>query len=157
MSGIFQKLNLKNQRALVVLNAPASFVPELRALENVTVHHRASAVKKIEFALAFVTRQKEVDALAKTFGKKAEGDAILWFAYPKGTSKKYKCEFNRDNGWTELGRQGFEPVRQVAIDADWSALRFRRVDYIKTMTRSFAMTEQGKQKAQHKKWITDSC
>jgi hypothetical protein len=25
---------------------------------------------------------------------------------------------------------GFEPVRQVAIDADWSALRFRRRQHV---------------------------
>ncbi|HNM27658.1 MAG TPA: hypothetical protein PKL15_19570, partial [Saprospiraceae bacterium] len=67
-------------------------------------------------------------------------------AYPKGSSKTYRCEFNRDNGWQALGEVGYEPVRQVAIDEDWSALRFRRVEFIKTMTRSFAMSEKGKQK-----------
>ncbi len=151
MSGIFQKLNLKAQRNIVVVNAPASFETELDALENVNVHRKASAVKQIEFALAFVTKQKEVDALAQAFGKKVNGAAVIWFAYPKATSKKYKCEFNRDNGWAELGKQGYEPVRQVAIDADWSALRFCRVEFIKSMTRGFAMTAQGKQKAGHKK------
>lgn len=151
MPPIFQKLNLKAQTDIVVLNAPESFEPELRALERVNVHRRASAVRQIEFALAFVTKQNEVDALAKTFGKKASGDAVLWFAYPKGTSKKYKCEFNRDNGWAELGKQGFEPVRMVAIDADWSALRFRRANFIKTMTRSSAMSKQGKNRLDRKK------
>lgn len=151
MPPIFQKLNLKAQTDIVVLNAPESFEPELRALERVNVHRRASAVRQIEFALAFVTKQNEVDALAKTFGKKAPGDAVLWFAYPKGTSKKYKCEFNRDNGWAELGKQGFEPVRMVAIDADWSALRFRRANFIKTMTRSSAMSKQGKNRLDRKK------
>lgn len=151
VSGIFQKLNLKNQHALVVLHAPASFEPELRALENVTVHHRASAVKKIEFALAFVTKQKQGDAFAQSLAKKAHGDAGLWFAYPKGTSKKYKCEVNRDYGWAALGKQGFDPVRQVAIDEDWSALRFRRVEFIKTMTRSFGMTKQGRANVEGKK------
>ncbi|HEX3836066.1 MAG TPA: hypothetical protein VHW25_03810 [Steroidobacteraceae bacterium] len=63
------------------------------------------------------------------------GDAILWMVYPKGTSKKYHCEFNRDCGWPILAAAGFEPVRMVAIDADWSALRFRRVQFIKTTTR----------------------
>ena len=27
--------------------------------------------------------------------------------------------------------QSFEPVHQVAVDEDWSALRFRRVEFIK--------------------------
>lgn len=26
---------------------------------------------------------------------------------------------------------GFRPIRQVAIDEDWSALRFRRVEFVK--------------------------
>ena len=59
---------------------------------------------------------------------------MVWFAYPKGSSKKYKCEFNRDTGWSAVGKQGFEPVRMVASDEDWSALRFRRVEFIKKMT-----------------------
>ena len=62
--------------------------------------------------------------------KKTKGDAIVWFAYPKGTSRKYQCDFNRDNGWDALKALGFDTVRQVAIDADWSALRFRRVEFI---------------------------
>ena len=71
---------------------------------------------------------------------------MVWFAYPKGTSKKYKSEINRDTGWQALGQAGFEPVRAVAIDQDWSAVRFRRVEFIKTMTRARAhrMTAQGK-------------
>ena len=151
MSPIFQKLNLKAQTEIVVLNAPDTFEAELRALENVQIHRKTGDLKQIDFALAFVTKQNQVDKVARVFAKKAQGDAVLWFAYPKGTSKKYKCEFNRDNGWSEMGKQGFEPVRQVSIDVDWSALRFRRVDFIKRMTRSFAMTEQGKQKVGAKK------
>jgi hypothetical protein len=41
------------------------------------------------------------------------GDAILWMVYPKGTSKKYRCEFNRDSGWAVLAAAGFQPVRMV--------------------------------------------
>ena len=98
MSIIFNKLNLKGQTEILVLNAPESFEPELAALNNVTIRRNAGDVKEIAFSLAFVTRQKEVDAIAKTIALKAKGDAIVWFAYPKGTSKKYKCEFNRDTG-----------------------------------------------------------
>ena len=54
----------------------------------------------------------------------------LWFAYPKGSSKKFHCEFNRDTGWSVLRGLGFDTVRQVAIDADWSALRFHHVECI---------------------------
>ena len=131
MATVFEKLNLKDQQEIVALNAPESFEPELAKLSKVTVHRSLSLVKETTFLLAFVTRQSEVDSLALQISKRAKGDAIVWFAYPKGSSKKYKCDFNRDTGWNELNKQGFETVRAIAIDEDWTALRFRRSEYIK--------------------------
>ena len=73
---------------------------------------------------------------------------MVWFAYPKGTSKRYTSTINRDSGWKAMGAAGFEPVRMVAIDEDWSAVRFRRADFIKTMRRGteHALSAQGKAK-----------
>jgi len=130
----FAKLNLKDQTEIVVLNAPGSFEPELKSLKGVAVRRDAKG-GDIGFSLAFVTTQKEVDTLGPQVAKKAKGDAVVWFAYPKGSSKKYKSQINRDNGWAVMGKAGFEPVRMVAIDEDWSAVRFRRVEFIKTMNR----------------------
>ena len=146
MPSTFEKLNLKNQTIILVLNAPAGFEPELAALHGVTVLRNLQPLDAIDFSLAFVTTQKEVDTLAKAIAKRAKSDAVVWFAYPKGTSKQYKSEINRDTGWQALGQAGFEPVRAVAIDEDWSAVRFRRVEFIKTMTRAneHRMTTQGR-------------
>jgi hypothetical protein len=145
----FSKLNLKEHTEILVLNSPASFEPEIARLDGVTVRRALADVKQVDFSLAFVTTQKEVDSIAKAVARKAAGDAVVWFAYPKSTSKKYTCEFNRDNGWAPMGDAGFEPVRMVAIDADWSALRFRRVGFIKTLTRDKAhiMSAAGKARA----------
>ena len=132
MATLFEKLNLKDRQEILVLHAPASFEPELARLPVVTIHHHIESVAAIGFSLAFVTRQSEVDALAPTIAARAKGDATVWFAYPKGTSKKYKCDFNRDTGWEKLKAAGFETVRAIAIDEDWTALRFRRREYIKS-------------------------
>lgn len=147
MTPLFKKMNLKDQREIVVINAPASFEPELAALTGVAVLRKIP--KTLNFVLAFVTKQKDLDVVSAQLAKAADGDAILWFAYPKGTSKNYSCDFNRDSGWTVLGAAGFESVRMVAIDADWSALRFRRVEHVKTMTRSEgnAISKAGKARA----------
>lgn len=104
----------------------------------------------LHFVLVFATKQAEVNDYATRLAPKLEGDVVLWVCYPKGTSKKYKCEFNRDNGWKVLGELGWEGVRMVAIDEDWSALRFRKTEYIKTMTRreDFALSATGKQRTQ---------
>lgn len=146
MASTFQKLNLKNQNPVMILNAPETFAPEVFSLSGVTVLRDVHDLTNVEFLLAFVTTQQEVDKLAKTIAKSTKGDAVVWFAYPKGSSKKYKSNINRDNGWHAVGEVGFEPVRSIAIDEDWSALRFRRVEFIKTMTRAreHRMTAQGK-------------
>lgn len=147
MNPIFKKLNYKDQKFIHVINAPDSFKNDTDEMQDLTTLKTSlTGAKAVEFFLAFVTKQKEVDDLAKKISPLMIEDGVLWFAYPKGSSKKYKCEFNRDNGWNELGKLGWEPVRMVAIDEDWSALRFRKAEHIKTMTRSFAMSEAGKNK-----------
>lgn len=139
MATIFKKLNLKGQSSIVVVNAPATFEAELSNLEGVTVVRDLYQADVIDFALAFVTQQEEIDTLTQAITPKIKGDATVWFAYPKQSSKRYTCEFNRDTGWTELGKAGFEGVRQVAIDEDWSALRFRRAEFIRSMKRDSKM------------------
>ena len=152
MNAIFKKLNYKDQEKIYVVNAPKSFDKETDEMQTIAELKTSIGVaKEVEFFLAFVTKQKEVDDLVRKVAPLIQGDGLLWFAYPKGSSKKYKCEFNRDNGWNELGKHGFEPVRMVAIDEDWSALRFRKAENIKTMTRSFAMSETGKKKVDAEK------
>ena len=153
MPAVFEKLQLKDQNNIVVLNAPKSFEPELARLKGVTVHRSATDPKEITFALAFVMSQPEVDAAAKSITTRAKGDAAVWFAYPKGSSKRYTSTINRDNGWQSLGAAGFEAVRMIAIDQDWSAVRFRRAEFIKTMKRDaeWAMSAAGKAKVAKKK------
>ena len=131
MPTTFGKLNLKDHKEILVLNAPDTFEKEIRGLRDVRVFRRIEDMKALAFALSFVTQRGELHRLSRKLSAKAAGDAILWSAYPKGTSKKYSCDFNRDDGWEVLRQAGFDSVRQVAIDDDWSALRFRRVEFIK--------------------------
>ena len=145
-AGLFGKLNLKDEREILVLNAPAAFEPELQRLTGVAVRRRLATGRPLRFALVFATRKVEVDSAAPHLCEMLPGDAVLWFAYPKGSSRRYSCDFNRDTGWNVLGQLGFEPVRQVALDEDWSALRFRRVEFIKSVRRApeRAISAQGR-------------
>lgn len=151
MTPLFTKLNLGSHRDILIVNAPDSFEPELSRLAEVTIRRDPAALTAIPYALVFVRSLAEVEAAAAWLPK-AVGDAVIWFAYPKGTSKRYRCDFNRDTGWAAVGAAGFEPVRQVAIDEDWSALRFRRTEYIKSLTRkeSRASSPGGKARVQKK-------
>ena len=153
MATVFEKLQLKDQKEIVVLNAPKSFEPEIARLKGVTVKRSVQGLKELDFALAFVMTQDEADAAIQAVTSRVKGDAAVWFAYPKGSSKRYTSTINRDNGWAKLGAAGFEAVRMIAIDEDWSAVRFRRAEFIKTMKRGaeWAMSAKGKEKAGGKK------
>ena len=53
----------------------------------------------------------------------ASADRLTWVAYPK--SGQLGTDLNRDVLAALLTDEGVRPVRQVAIDDVWSALRFR--------------------------------
>ena len=61
--------------------------------------------------------RRAFDAHRAAFGAASN----LWIAYPKGN----KADINRDSLWPIAAGYGFRPISQVAIDATWSALRFR--------------------------------
>ena len=86
MSPLFKKLNLGKHSVIHVLHAPASFEPELAALEGVDVEREASA--PCRFAIAFAVTQADLDDASASLVNACEGDAVLWIAYPKGTSKR---------------------------------------------------------------------
>ncbi len=151
---LFKKLNYKEQGSILALNYPDSFESELASMENATPVFRnlQDTGAPLEFVIAFGKTLEEVQSLTRSIGPRLGEDAVFWFCYPKQSSKKYTCEFNRDNGWQVMGEFDLEPVRQVAIDEDWSALRFRHVDNIKKLTRRerMALTQKGKARTRKK-------
>lgn len=138
MDPVLKKLQYKGQHEVFVLNAPPSFGPQLQAFsEQAKVFMQLDQDHAIEYFVAFLTRKAEIDQLVPQIAPLLKGDAVCWMCYPKGTSKKYPCDFNRDTGWGIMKAHGLLGVSQVAIDEDWSALRFRKREFIKALTRKF--------------------
>lgn len=148
MTPLFKKLNFKSHPHIFCINPPASFQTELVAMQAFTTICTTTEPATIEFAMAFGTTLAEVEKFTHQIAPKLAEDGIYWFCYPKKSSKNYTCEFNRDTGWAVMGKYDLEGVRQVAIDADWSALRFRNVHQIKKITRSkkMALTQAAKER-----------
>ena len=124
---VFDKLNWRAGTPVVVLNAPESFAPELALIPSVS--HTLRNASEITFLLSFVTTEKQVEQCASHLDLLAT-DATLWFAFPKLSSKRMASEVSRDRGWQALRDRGFDTVRVIAIDEDWSALRFRQQRFI---------------------------
>ena len=149
LNAIIKKLQYKLQQEILLIDAPPEFEPVLTDWKKTaTIHKGEIQGKHFNFAMIFVKTTKEVSAAAKKYVKLLEPDAVFWMVYPKKTSKKYKSDITRDDGWQALGDAGYEGVSMVSIDDDWSAFRFRKPDFIKTLNRreSMAMSESGKSK-----------
>ena len=132
MTPLFKKLNFRKQKEILILHHPVEFEGEMKVMEeHTTIKTSINEAKEVEFVLSFVRTQSEIEEIAPAVLDLLKGDGVIWFAYPKGTSKKYHVEINRDKGWGILEKLGLKGVRSVAIDSDWSAVRFRRVEFVK--------------------------
>lgn len=149
MTPLFKKLNFKNHPIVHIPNAPEEFEQAQEEMQAFTeIKNSLRKGESISFILVFVKSEKEISEWAEKVDALLVEDGVFWMAYPKKTSKKYKVDINRDYGWQALGKLGYEGVRQVAIDDDWSALRFRKAENIKNMSRDYSwrMSEEGKNK-----------
>lgn len=150
MNPILKKLNVKDQSEGFILNAPPTVADIIKDWSSELKISDAlpDTAQSAGFVLAFVQSQEQINQMVPSIDSKLLPDGLFWIAYPKGSSKRYQCDFNRDKGWDILGKLGYEGVRQVAIDEDWSALRFRKTGFIKSLTRSekMALSKEGKER-----------
>lgn len=122
-----QKLNLKGLD-LLVLNAPEGYLAPLSG-ELPGVILSTDDATPATAVLLFVNNLDEAARLAPQAMRLVQPGGLLWLAYPKGASK-VKTDVNRDKLWPVLAAMGWRPVRQVALDDIWSAMRFRPADEV---------------------------
>ena len=79
--------------------------------------------------MVFICNKKELLNFLHTQLKNVAPDSVLWFAYPKGTSK-IKTDINRDTIRVTGEEFKITTVTAISIDDTWSALRFRPVDRV---------------------------
>jgi len=154
LNAIIKKLQYKLQPEILLVDAPDEFDAVLEDWKKTaTIQTGPVQGKHFNFAMIFVQTIKDVSVAARKYVKALEPDAVFWMVYPKKTSKKYKSDITRDNGWQALGELGYEGVSLVYIDDDLSAFRFRKPDFIKTLNRreSMTMSETGKAKLKSSK------
>jgi hypothetical protein len=138
MKTILDKLNYKGQKRISIINAEKDFITSITSeLKDVTIDQKIDPRYPYEFIIIFVKSVAEVEQIAPMTIHNLMADGILWFCYPKKTSKKYTSDINRDHGWKALNDSGLHGIRLVAIDEDWSALRFRHKKYIKSTSEKF--------------------
>ncbi len=127
-ASLAQKLQLRSSQQLGILNVPEGYLAKLKAnLPGIPLSSPAKA--KSEAVLAFVNNLAEAQKVFPRAISAIKPDGLLWIAYPKGGSK-IKTDVNRDRLWEAVSKSGWRPVRLVAIDDVWSAMRFRPEDQV---------------------------
>lgn len=122
------KLQIHPGQSLAVVNAPAGMVERLAA-ELPGLQVTAEPMEAPDALLLYATSLAEAKQLASAAIQRVKPDGLLWIAYPKG-SAKVPTDVNRDRLWDALRETGWRPVRQVALDEVWSAMRFRPAEKV---------------------------
>lgn len=115
MADLGSKLQLIQGQAVVAFEQPADLVLDVPV--------SGSPATADDAILAFARDSVALDGLKVTLLDAASTDRLTWLAYPK--AGKSGTDLNRDLIRERLLGWGLRPVRQVALDDLWSALRIR--------------------------------
>jgi hypothetical protein len=133
---LLKKLNHKDQIEIVILNAPDSFNNVINELKkDIQVTDDENIYGEIEFAIVFISNNEEIEKYAELVLPKAVDNALIWFAYPKQSDIGYETDIADNNGWDIVEDYQFEIVRQISINNEWSALRFRLIKKSKNLNK----------------------
>jgi hypothetical protein len=110
------KLQIKPGQRIATVGMPGDVPP-------IAEESAAATPEAADVVVAFVRSKAELATVAVPAIDAARRDKLAWIAYPK--AGKLGTDLNRDLLSAALAGEGVQPVRQVAIDEVWSALRFR--------------------------------
>ncbi len=127
MRSIVDKLGFKPGKRAWMLDVPGN----LREIIGLPTERPDG---DIDLLLGFAVDIAALGALADRMLPIYKRDGAFWVAHPK-KSGSIRSDLSRDAGWDRLTREGMIPVTQIALDDDWSALRFRYRDEVKLITR----------------------
>ncbi|MBK8047580.1 MAG: hypothetical protein IPK16_10930 [Anaerolineales bacterium] len=122
-SSLATKLQIKPDMTVLPINPPfdyASLVEPLPAGARIIDAGAAPADMVQLFAVDRAMLTAELPAAVTAL----KPDGMLWISYPK-PGMGIQTDLNRDIAWQLMVTQGWEGVRQVAMNDIWSAMRFK--------------------------------
>jgi len=124
---IFEKLQLTNEKNLLIQGLPSSIEKQFCKLsfaKNLTPLLKS---RKIDFALVFAVSENQLNSILHDIMPALKDESKLWVAFPKLTSK-IVTDLNRQSSWSKLANAGFESVEQVSLDHVWNASQFKKCE-----------------------------
>lgn len=133
LSALAKKLRLLADHTVALVNAPAG-ISELLEPGPKAIVTELRPNETFDAVVLFVNNAEELRRLGPDAIRASKPNGLLWISYPKGGPARGATDLPATPWWVQrdvLGEAtsmtGYKPVSFVAIDADWTALRFKRV------------------------------
>lgn len=108
-----KKLQLKDGQTIALIDCPIQL--ELSAPQ--------AAISDADAVLVFIVNEAALRQKLGDMKTAADNNKLVWVAYPK--AGQLATDINRDSVRTIVNENSLDPVRQIAIDDTWSALRLK--------------------------------
>ena len=115
---VASKLQIKPAQSVCVIGRPQD-----DALDIGQDFELARDPTNSDAVIVYCTTGADLEQRSAPLLAAARRDALTWVAYPK--AGQLGTDLNRDRLAARLQTEGVRPVRQIAIDDVWSALRLR--------------------------------
>lgn len=135
---LFEKLQLKDEKTLLIQGLPSSIEKQFSKLSFAKSVTPLLRTRKIDFALIFAINVNQLNAILHDVMPALKPDSKFWVAYPKVTSK-IVTDLNRECSWNKLLLAGYESVENVALDHVWSAMNFKKLEHVKSRVRETSL------------------
>lgn len=120
---LVEKLELTDQKTLLIQGLPSSIEKQFNKLSFAKSITPLLKSRKIEFALVFAINANQLNGILKDVMPALKNDSKFWIAFPKRASK-IVTDLNRERSFSELTEAGYEEVNQVDLDHVWNACCF---------------------------------
>jgi len=132
---LLEKLQYKDERNLLIQGLPSSIEKQFVKLAFAKSLTPLLKTRKIDFALVFAVHEQQLGNIVRELLPALHRDAKFWIAYPK-VGSKIATTLNRDCSWGCIKGEGFECVREAALDHVWTAMRFKRSDAVSALAKA---------------------
>lgn len=123
MNALAKKLMMKPGSRWLIYNAPVGYVELLQPLpDGLTISDAVNG--DFNGVQLFVKNSAELVEELKVVSTAFKGDIIFWVIYPKKSSG-IPTDLEMMSSWDELAKYDLNGVAAAAVDATWTALRFR--------------------------------
>ncbi len=121
---IADKMYLKTARSLVVFNGAVH--PRMVAMLPQELIVDSTTEQAVDAVLLFALNQKQLEDYFPSALARVADKGSLWIAFLKSTAPK-ATDIDRDTIFAWAKQRGATGVALISMDADWSAVRLKRM------------------------------